>query len=127
MQPAPQPPQRPTVWADQQLAALRERLPGWEPWHVATPFNPASHHIWCARPAGAAIATCHGATPGELAEAVAEFEADLAAHIETTREQLKQTPGREAGRRDVLQRQLAAMTRLLSGSSRAAPARDAPP
>jgi hypothetical protein len=95
-------------------------------WYVWTPLDPGTGHAWCAKPIGAPVATCHGGAPEELLDATAEYTADLAARIETTSRELEQAPHRETGRRDVLERQLTAMTRL-HNRAQAAPARDAPP
>ncbi len=125
MQPAnTQPATRPPTWADQQLAALRARFPDWDFWHVPTHCGPAAG-TWCARPAAAMIATCHGYTPDEIARSITEFEARLPEHIETARTEL-QAPRLHDDRRRVLERQLAGMTRLRN-RSHAATARDAPP
>jgi hypothetical protein len=112
MPPNRQPAHRPPRSEDQQLAALRRRLPGWDAWYVRTPNDPGSGYTWCARPSGAEIATCHGGIPDELVKAIAEFEADLSEHIETAREDLERTPDREASRRSLLARQISAMKRL---------------
>ena len=124
MQPAnTQPAHRPPTWADQQLAALRERHPDWDLWHVPTHNGPAAR-TWCAKPTAAMIATCHGYTPDEITRSIIEFEARLAEHIETARTEL-QDPRLHDDRRRVLESQLDGMTRLRD-RSHAAPARDAP-
>ena len=107
-----EPRQRPPAPADQQLAALRQRLPPqWAAWYVPTPYEPGSGYTWCAAPAGEP-ATCHADIPDELIDAITEFEDNLADHIQAARQELQQAPDTPAGTRDILQRRLSALTRL---------------
>jgi hypothetical protein len=110
----PSRPDAPQPWAKSRLASLADSLPGWEPWYVETPFDPASRYTWCARPEGAATSTCKASDPAELIAAVAEYETDLPAHIQAARDELQRTPiePATAGRRNVLSRQLAAIASL---------------
>jgi hypothetical protein len=114
------------TWADEQLAALRERHPDWDLWHVPSHTGPA-HGAWCARPAGAMTATCQGPTPDEITQAITDYEARLPEHIATARAELR-APALHDDRRNVLQRQLDAMTRLsdLRDRTAAAPPRQPP-
>jgi hypothetical protein len=102
------------AWPEDQLAILHQKLTDWYVWYVATPLQPGSGYVWCARPEGAEIATCWGNRPDELVKAIEEFETDLAEHIETTRSGLARIPHGEANARsrNVLELQLSAMMRL---------------
>jgi hypothetical protein len=59
-------------WADQQLAILRPRYPAWDIWVVRLGCRRGS--IWCARPAGNAVATINVNSPEELMAAIHEQE-----------------------------------------------------
>ena len=111
------------TWADQQLAALREKHPDWDFWHVPTYAGPTCG-TFCAKPAAAMIATCHGDDPWDVDRDVADYEARLDEHLADARAELH-TPGLHDDRRNVLERQIVGMTRLRS-RSQAAPARHVP-
>jgi hypothetical protein len=91
------------------LAALRERYPEWDFWYVPTVTG--LFDTWCAMPSGAMIATCCGHTPDEIAGEVEHFQVSIAERIREAREELE-SPRSSSGRKNVLQQQLAAMTRL---------------
>jgi hypothetical protein len=114
MQPNPEAPPRraqcPPTWADEQLASLRERLPDWDVWYVPTFMGP-TRGVWCAKPSGARVATCHGGDPDTLILAAGEFTERLADHIAVARGELA-APPLWPDRRGVLEDQLSAMTRL---------------
>jgi hypothetical protein len=58
------------TWADQELARLREMFAGrYDVWYV--PRSPGRGYTWCARPAGAAVATVNVESVEELIEALA--------------------------------------------------------
>ena len=99
-------------WTDQQLAGLREQFPEWDFWYVPTVMGPTAG-TWCAKPSGAMIATCNTNTPDEMAEAITSFQASIADHIEAARRELANAQ-LCADRRNVLEHQLAGMTRLQS-------------
>ena len=111
------------TWSDTALAALREQRPDWDFWYVATVTGP-TRGTFCARPSGAMIATCHGDDPDDLTHSITDYENRLPVHTADARAEL-QTPGLQDDRRNVLERQIAGMTRLRS-RSQAASARDAP-
>lgn len=95
-----------------ELASLSERFPHWDFWYVPTFIGPSAG-TWCAKPSGAMISTCTAATPDELAEAITDFQAGIAGHIEAARRELE-SPRLCDGRRKVLEHQLSGMTRLQS-------------
>ena len=51
------------IWADEQLARLRERYRDWDIWYVPVFMGPDT---WCARPKGAPVATINAGSPDEL-------------------------------------------------------------
>jgi hypothetical protein len=111
MEPTREPSERPASWADAQLASLVEGHPHWDVWYVRS-LAPGSGLTWCARPAGAATATCHGGKPAELTEAIVEFVGALPEKIDEARAELGRTPVSEKGRRGVLEKQLSALALL---------------
>lgn len=58
-------------WADDQLAALKPRFPDWDIWFVR---EYVGGQTWCAKPAGARIATVHAESPDALATQLQEQE-----------------------------------------------------
>ena len=98
------------TWTDTQLAALREQHPDWDFWHVANYHGP-TRGTFCARPTGAMTATCHGDTPDRITQAITDYENRLPEHTANARAELR-TPGLQDDRRNVLNQQLAGMTRL---------------
>lgn len=61
------------TWADEQLAILEARHPGWEIWHVSR--FPYTGVTWHARPKGAPVATVEAETPEALSAAILAAEA----------------------------------------------------
>jgi hypothetical protein len=107
------------AWADTQLAALRDQHPDWDFWYVHVYTGP-TRGIFCARPAGAMISTCHGDAPRDITRAITDYENRLPEHTANARDELNR-PGLHDDRRHVLQQQLAGMTRLRD-ATRARPA-----
>lgn len=105
--------QPPPAWADEQLASLRNRVPGWHAWHVRN--HAAGDYTWCAMPAGALTAELQAHSPDALTERITEYQATLDQHITDTRKELASLPpGRPEtpGRRNVLNARLEALLRL---------------
>jgi hypothetical protein len=60
-------------WADRQLAILRPIYAGrWDIWYVM-PYTGGA--TWCAKPAGAPVATITADSPEHLIEAISDREA----------------------------------------------------
>jgi hypothetical protein len=114
MQPHPEPPRRtPPTRADEQLASLRARHPGWHLWHVLN--YQANNHTWCGMPDGAITGELQAHSPEALTERITEYEATLDAHIDQTREQLASLPPTRPetqAQRRVLDARLEAQLRL---------------
>jgi len=64
-----------TDWADDQLALLRPNYPAWQLWVVRRYIGGT---VWCAKPAGAPIATINTDTPEQLIEAIRDQEREKA-------------------------------------------------
>ena len=119
MQPNTEAPDRPTrcqpMVPDEQLAAVRERLPGWDVWYVSN-YQFASR-AWCGRPDGAlvSIKKVESDSDTEFLKRVVEFEAELPKHIANARTELASLPPNRpesADRRKVLDAQLQALLAL---------------
>ena len=61
---------------DEELAALRERHPGWQIWRVDRYLGGP---LWCARPLGQTQPVLNAGRPGRLSELIEAKEAGLAA------------------------------------------------
>ena len=61
---------------DEELAALRERHPGWQIWRVDRYLGGP---LWCARPLGQTQPVLNAGRPGHLSELIEAKEAGLAA------------------------------------------------
>ena len=112
MQPTETTPRRtPPAGADQQLATLRNRHPGWHLWYVR---SYAGDYTWCAMPDGAIVSEFQAHTPDALTERITEYQATLDAHIAGTRKELASLPDRPEtpARRRVLDARLQALLRL---------------
>jgi hypothetical protein len=92
MQPNPEPARRrtPPMWADGQLAALRDRRPGWHPWYVHN--YPAGDYTWCGKPEGALTGELQAHSPEALTKQITEYETTLDGHIAETRAKLATLP-----------------------------------
>src|SRR5450756_1402063 len=74
-------PLRQPMVADEQLAAVRERLPGWDVWYVSN--YQFAYRTWHGRPDGAlvSIKEVDSDSDSGFLRRVAEFEAELPKHI----------------------------------------------
>jgi hypothetical protein len=61
---------------DEELAALRERHPGWQIWRVDRYLGGP---LWCARPLGQTQPVLNAGRPGSLSELIEAKEAGLTA------------------------------------------------
>lgn len=118
MQPNPETTRRrtPPTWADEQLASVRNRAPGWHVWYVRN--YPANDYTWCGMPDGALIGEFQAHSPDALTERITEFQATLGAHIADTRKELANLPDRPEtpARRRILDARLEALQRLQARS-----------
>jgi hypothetical protein len=101
----------PPTRADEQLATLRNRIPGWHPWYVR---NYQGDHTWCAMPEGALTGELQAHSPDALTHDITQFEATLDAHMTGTRQELATLPDRPEtpDRRRILHARLEALLRL---------------
>jgi hypothetical protein len=114
MQPNPETTHRrtPPTWADEQLAALRNRHPGWHLWYVR---SYPGDYTWCGKPEGALTGELQAHAPQALTKQITEYETTLDGQIAETRAKLATLPHGRPGtpdQRKVLDARLEAQLRL---------------
>lgn len=69
------------IWADRQLADLRETYEGcWDIWYVSR--SPALGYTWHARPIGTSVATVNADSPEGLADKLGALMCQRPKHVQ---------------------------------------------